>query len=217
MVAKVSVENLSLKLGSKKIFENFNIQFEENQIHGLIGRNGAGKTILMKLICGLCRPDSGNLIVNCNNIGAIIETPGFLNYFSGYNNLKFLADIRKEINYSQIENILQFVGLKNDMHKKVSSYSMGMRQRLGIAQAIMENQDLIILDEPFNGLDNQGVLEIRELLIRLKGEGVTIILASHNTDDIRILCDTVTELDNGKIVFRQDTSARPTIGKSLIH
>lgn len=181
------------------------VQFEKGKIHGIIGRNGSGKTVLFKCICGFMKLTSGKITVKGipvkpaapQEIGVIIEEPGFIGSSSGYQNLKFLASIRNKITPDQVKETIKLVGLDPDSKKQVKKYSMGMRQRLGIAQAIMENPDILILDEPMNGLDNDGVQEIRALLLKLKEEGKTILLASHNKEDIAVLCDTVHEMDKG--------------------
>jgi ABC-2 type transport system ATP-binding protein len=139
-------------------------------------------------------------------VGSIIEAPGFLPNYSGLQNLKFLAGINRSIQLNDIKDALRGVGLNPDMKKHVGKYSLGMRQRLGIAQAIMEKPDILILDEPMNGLDNDGVSEIRKLLLRLKSSGVTILLASHSKEDIQTLCDTVLEMDNGRIIASQSSN-----------
>jgi ABC-2 type transport system ATP-binding protein len=181
------------------------VQFEKGKIHGIIGRNGSGKTILFKCICGFMKLTSGKITVKGipvkpaapQEIGVIIEEPGFIGSSSGYQNLKFLASIRNKITPDQVKETIKLVGLDPDSKKQVKKYSMGMRQRLGIAQAIMENPDILILDEPMNGLDNDSVQEIRALLLKLKEDGKTILLASHNKEDIAALCDTVHEMDKG--------------------
>ena len=161
----------------------------------------------MKCICGFLRPTSGRVLVDGKevgkdmdfpeNLGAIIETPGFLPNLTGLKNLKLLASLRGKIGEEQIRSSLRRVGLDPDLKKTVSKYSLGMRQRLGIAQAIMEDPSLLILDEPFNGLDKTGVFQMRHLIQDLRSEGKTILLASHNQSDIDILCDTVCEMDAG--------------------
>ncbi len=175
----------------------------------MIGRNGSGKTMLMKCICGFVPVSSGQITVNGKilkkeadipeNIGVIIETPGFLPSYSAYRNLKFLADIRGRISKEEICRSIRKVGLdpKSKMH--VGKYSLGMRQRLGLAQAIMEDPELLILDEPMNGLDKEGVLDMRAYLLDLKASGKTILIASHSAEDIDVLCDTVCEMDRGKL------------------
>ena len=155
-------------------------------------------------------PDSGEIWVDGKqigkdvdmpeNVGAIIEAPGFLPTYSGYKNLSFLANINRRIGRVEITAALQMVGLGETGKKHVGKYSLGMRQRLGIAQAIMENPDILVLDEPMNGLDNRGVEDIRHLLLDLKTQGKTILLASHNREDIALLCDTVHEMDGGSLL-----------------
>ena len=198
------------KFKDYKALDDITISFEKGKIHGIIGRNGSGKTVLFRCICGFLKLDSGKILVNGKQIGKeieapqsvgiIIETPGFLSNYNAYQNLKFLANIKKKIGKKQIQEYIEKVGLDPQNKKYVGKYSMGMRQRLGIAQAIMEDPDLLILDEPMNGLDNQGVQDIRKLFLKLKEEGKTIILASHNKEDIAVLCDSVVEIDHGKII-----------------
>ncbi|WP_281890580.1 ABC transporter ATP-binding protein [Paenibacillus sp. YYML68] len=181
------------------------VKFETGRIHGIIGRNGSGKTVLFKCICGFMKLQAGHIFVNgqpvkpsrAQDIGIIIEDPGFIGSLSGFKNLQLLASIRRKISDQVIRDTLARVGLDPLSKKHVSKYSLGMRHRLGIAQAIMEKPKLLILDEPMNGLDKQGVLEIRELLKELKEEGTTIILSSHYAEDIELLCDTVNEMDGG--------------------
>ena len=158
---------------------------------------------------GYLKPTGGRVVVwgkeigkdvdFAENMGMIIENPGFLGRYTGYKNLEYLASIRKIIGKEQIRESMERVGLDPDSHQKVGKYSLGMRQRLGIAQAIMENPDILILDEPMNGLDHQGVNDVRNILLELRGEGKTIILASHHKEDMEVLCDTVYELEHGKL------------------
>ena len=192
MEEKIRIENVTKKFGSYAALDGISLSFEKGKIHGMIGRNGSGKTVLFKCICGFLRVDDGAVLVDGKqigkeieapeSIGAIIETPGFLPGYSARQNLQFLAGIRRKIG-----------------KKEKRKYSLGMRQRLGIAQTIMEEPSLLILDEPMNGLDNQGVQEMRQLFLKLKEEGKTILLASHNREDIAALCDTTVEIDRGKI------------------
>lgn len=187
--------------------KNVTAAFERGKIHGIIGRNGSGKTVLFKCICGLFPVTSGEITVFNQSIGdgkhipqslgAIIETPGFLPNCSGFLNLCYLMALSGPIDDARISNAMVLVGLNPKSKKHVSKYSMGMRQRLGIAQAIMENPDLLILDEPMNGLDKSGVNDIRTLLLEFKSQGKTILLASHNPDDVKLLCDTIYEMDDG--------------------
>lgn len=205
----ISVKNLTKKFKDAVVLDNISIDFEEGKVHGLIGRNGSGKTMLMKCICGIVPPTSGEIYVNDErigkdtdipkNVGIIIETPGFIPNYSAYNNLKFLAVLNNKIGKTEIKNAIKKVGLDPDDRKKVGKFSLGMRQRLGLAQAIMENPDLFILDEPMNGLDKDGVKDMRQYLLDLKEQGKTILIASHSAEDIDVLCDTVYEMDKGKI------------------
>ncbi len=203
----IEVQNVVKRFRDQVVLKNVSISFEKGQIHGIVGRNGSGKTVLFKCICGLMHPEEGVILVNGKrvgrdvdmpeDIGAIIEAPGFLPNYSGYKNLSFLANIRRKIGKEEILNVLKTVGLDPESRKHVGKYSLGMRQRLGIAQAIMEDPEILILDEPMNGLDNAGVQDIRALLLELKAQGKTILLASHNHEDIAALCDTVHEMDGG--------------------
>ncbi len=205
----IEVNNVSLTIKNVPILIDVDVSFESGKIHGLIGRNGSGKTMLMKCICGFVKPTSGEITVDekcigkdCDfpkNTGIIIETPGFIPYYSGYKNLKLLADLNKKITPEQIRTAMIQVGLDPNLKRHVRKYSLGMRQRLGLAQAIMENPDLLILDEPMNGLDKDGVKDMRQYLLNLKEQGKTILIASHSAEDIDVLCDTVCEMDKGKL------------------
>ena len=206
----IEVQNVVKRFRDQVVLKNVSISFEKGQIHGIVGRNGSGKTVLFKCICGLMHPEEGVILVNGKrvgrdvdmpeDIGAIIEAPGFLPNYRGYKNLRFLANIRRKIGKEEILNVLKTVGLDPESRKHVGKYSLGMRQRLGIAQAIMEDPEILILDEPMNGLDNAGVQDIRALLLELKAQGKTILLASHNHEDIAALCDTVHEMDGGVLL-----------------
>ena len=206
----IQVNDIVLRFKKDILLDHVSYQCEHGKIHGIVGRNGSGKTLLMKCICGFIRPNEGHIYVRDKEIGKdidftpdtgiIIETPGFSPYYSGYRNLKVLAAINNRISRKDIENAMYQVGLDPTMKKRVATYSLGMRQRLGIAQAIMEDPSLIILDEPFNGLDKHGVEEMREYFLSLKKKGKTILLTSHNTEDIEYLCDTVVEMDHGKFI-----------------
>jgi ABC-2 type transport system ATP-binding protein len=203
----VEVKNACKSFKETEALNNVSVNFQREQIHGIIGRNGSGKTVLFKCICGFMMLTSGEIIVDgekvkpsvSQDIGIIIETPGFIGSLSGYKNLKLLASIHKKVSDNEIKETLLKVGLDPQMKKHVRKYSLGMRHRLAIAQAIMEKPKLLILDEPMNGLDKQGVLEMRELFKNLKKEGITIILSSHYSEDIDALCDTVCEMDAGKL------------------
>ena len=205
----IEVKNIDLILNKRHILKNVSVKLEDGLIHGLVGNNGSGKTMLMKVICGLIKPTSGVVVSDgkvigkdCDYLpdaGVIIETPGFIDYYSGYKNLWLLAGIRNKISSDKIRETMQAVGLDPALRLSVGKYSLGMRQRLGLAQALMEDQRILILDEPMNGLDKSGVQEVRELLLKLKEEGMLIILASHNKDDINILCDRIYEIEAGNV------------------
>lgn len=204
----VQVTNAVKKFKETTALNDVSISFEKNKIHGIIGRNGSGKTVLFKCICGFMKLSSGEILVNgrpvkpaaAQDIGMIIENPGFLGSMSGFKNLKLLASVNGRISDEKIRETLKLVGLDPYSKKHVRKYSLGMRHRLGIAQAIMEEPELLILDEPMNGLDRQGVEEIRSLLLQLKEQGKTIILSSHYAEDIEVLCDTVHEMDGGNLL-----------------
>lgn len=203
----IEVCDVNKYFGEEHVLKNVSHSFEKGKIHGIVGNNGSGKTVLMKCICGFLKPDSGVIYVNHKqvgketdfpeDIGIIIETPGFLPHLSGTQNLKILASLQKKANALTIRAVLEQVGLDPDMKKPVGKYSLGMRQRLGFAQALMEDPSLLILDEPFNGLDKHGVVHIRNVIKGLREEGKTVILASHYQVDIDELCDTVCEMDAG--------------------
>ena len=203
----IRVEGVSKDFKGARVLNNVSVSFEQGKIHGIIGRNGSGKTVLIKTICGFIRPDQGRVVVDGKvigkevdfpqNIGAIIEAPGFLPTVSAYKNLEYLASLRGVVGKGEIRKAISLVGLDPDDKKHVGKYSLGMKQRLGLAQAIMENPDILILDEPMNGLDNTGVSEMRELLLQFKADGKTIIIVSHNSEDISMLCDTVHKMDRG--------------------
>ena len=212
----ISVKNLSKDFGQERVLHSVTRDFERGRIHGIVGNNGSGKTVLMKCICGFLIPDSGSITVNGERVGVdvdfprdmglIIETPGFLPNMTGVKNLEILASLNKKIGLEQIAAAIRRVGLDPLMKKPVGKYSLGMRQRLGIAQAIMEDPTLLILDEPLNGLDKHGVREMRQLIKGLKEQGKTILLASHNQGDIDELCDTVCEMDAGVMTMIREES-----------
>lgn len=208
----IQLTNISKTFGKQTVLQPLTMGFEEGMIHGIIGRNGSGKTVLMKMILGILQPTTGTVIVGDKRIGkdvdfpesvgAIIETIEFIPYMSAYQNLADIAAMRGNLSKTQIKEVLEMVGLGNVGRKHVSKFSMGMRQRLAIAQAVMESPKLLILDEPMNGMDEKGVEEMRRLILARKAAGTTIILSSHNIEDIRILCDQVYRIDAG-IVMRE--------------
>ncbi|MBR1390307.1 MAG: ABC transporter ATP-binding protein [Lachnospiraceae bacterium] len=207
----ICVENVKKSFGEEVVLKGIDREFEGGKIHGIVGNNGSGKTVLMKCICGFLHPDEGRILVNGKiigrdtdfpeDIGIIIETPGFLPGLTGMKNLKILASLKGRLKEQEIREAIRRVGLDPDLKKPVGKYSLGMRQRLGIAQAMMEDPSLLILDEPFNGLDKHGVEQMRTLIKGLSAEGKTILLASHNQADIDELCDTVCEMDAGEMTI----------------
>ena len=205
----IKIENYTQKIKKDIILNDINLHLKENKIYGFVGRNGSGKSILFKGICGLLNISNGKIIIKgkeigkdidfYDNLGAVLDGAGFLPNLSSFDNLKLLASIRNKISDSDIKSALNKVGLDPNDKKKYKKYSLGMKQKLALAQAIMENPELLILDEPFNGLESYSVKDIREMLIYYKKEGKTILISSHIKEDIDILCDEVYELDRGNI------------------
>lgn len=206
----IEVKNVSLEIKKKRILSNVSLNIENNKIIGLVGNNGCGKTMLMKCICGFIKPGAGEINVDgkiigkdmdyLNGAGIIIESPGFIGYYSGLKNLRLLASISgSHTGKEKIRETMELCGLDPDLRLSVRKYSLGMKQRLGIAQAIMEDQHILILDEPMNGLDRSGVEDIRQVLLKKKSEENVILITSHNKEDIDVLCDHVYEMDMGEI------------------
>ena len=206
----IKIEHLTKKFGDAVVLDDISMELVPGKIYGLVGRNGSGKTMLMKHILGFVHPTSGKILVDGKeigkdidmpqNVGAIIENPGFLPEYSGFKNLKFLAMIRGKIGNEEIKEAIRLVGLDPESKKHVGKYSLGMRQRLGLAQALMENPDILLLDEPLSGLDNDGVQEMHELLMKQKKQGRLLVIASHSKEDIAVLCDEVFRFDKGKMI-----------------
>ncbi|TKI63205.1 ABC transporter ATP-binding protein [Lysinibacillus mangiferihumi] len=206
----LEIHNLHKKIKGRQLLKNITLVIDKPGIYGIVGRNGSGKSLLFKTIAGLFVPSSGtvkvfNDIIGKGNFpksfGALLDTPGFLTQYSGFQNLKILASIQNKISDQDIKNILTFVGLDYNDKGPVRKYSLGMRQRLGIAQAIMENPKLLLLDEPMNGLDQSGVAEMRDMILNFRKQDITILLASHNPEDIALLCDEVYKMDGGELVY----------------
>ena len=203
----IKICNAMKQYGEQIVLNHVSMELKSGVIYGFVGQNGSGKTVLFKSICGFTQLTEGIIEVlgkvigkdtdMAEDIGAIIETPGFLANYNAFKNLKFLASLTNKIDDGEIRRTIGMVGLDPYSKKKVGTFSMGMRQRLGIAQAIMEHPKILILDEPFNGLDKKGVEEMRQLLLKQKEEGKTILLASHSAEDIEILCDEVFEMEMG--------------------
>lgn len=206
----IKVDNAVKKFDKYTVLDHVNITCNKGEICGIVGRNGSGKTVLFKSICGFVKLNEGTITVNgkvmgkdlrvLKKAGIIIEEPGFLRNKSGMKNLEYLYMINNKRDKKYLRSVMENVGLDPYSRKKVGKYSLGMRQRLAIAQATMEDQDIIILDEPMNGLDNHGVQEVREYLLQLKKQGKTFLIASHNREDIDVLCDKVYEMDNGRVI-----------------
>ena len=205
----IQIKDLNLNIKGHQILSDVNMTMYEGKIYGLVGHNGSGKTILMKCICGFVKPTSGEVTVNgevigrdvdyIKDTGIILENPGFIPYYSGLRNLKMLSEISGKADMSKIKETMKICGLDPDLRLPVKKYSLGMRQRLGIAQAIMEDQSILILDEPMNGLDREGIAAVRTLLLEMKAKGKLILLASHNREDIDILCNEVFAIEKGML------------------
>jgi len=204
----LEIRNLHKKIKGRELLKNVTLVIDKPGIYGIVGRNGSGKSLLFKTIAGLFVPTSGTVkvfdeIIGHGNFpksfGALLDTPGFLTQYSGFQNLKILASIQNKISDKDIEHVLTLVGLDFNAKGPVRKYSLGMRQRLGIAQAIMEKPKLLLLDEPMNGLDEFGVAEMREMIGNFRKQDITILLASHNPEDISLLCDEVYKMDAGEL------------------
>lgn len=204
-------ENLKKQVKNKVIVENISFSLNKGDVVGFIGPNGAGKTTTIKLILGLIKLTEGkvyidgydiqkNFIKAMEKVGAIVETPDLYMYLNGYDNLKLTANNYKNITKKRINEAIKMVGLENRIKDKVSTYSLGMRQRLGIAEAIINNPELLILDEPTNGLDVEGTIEIRNLIKELSKEGIAILISSHNLTEIDNLCNRIIVIKNGRII-----------------
>ena len=209
-MSNIEISQLTKTYNGTDVLCNVSMTLESGKCYGLVGRNGSGKTMLLKHILGFVRATRGSVRINGkiigkeieipDNVGAIIETPGFLPGYSGYRNLAFLAMIKGKAGKVDIVNAMKLVGLDPSLKKPVGKYSLGMKQRLGLAQALMEQPEILLLDEPMNGLDNEGVEEMRRVLLRLKEEGRLLIIASHNREDIALLCDEIYQFDKGMII-----------------
>ena len=205
----IEVKNLTVRFGQTEVLHGISCQFPSGQITGLMGRNGSGKTVLLKAICGLAVPAQGQILVDGRTLtpenahtfpmGALIETPGFLREYSGRKNLSFLASLTGKNPEARSRTAMEAVGLDWRSKKRVGAYSLGMRQRLGLAQAMLEDPEILILDEPMNGLDHEAIAELRGLLRRLSEGGKTIVLASHYQEDLRELCQKVYQMDGGRL------------------
>ena len=209
-------ENLHKSFRKKEILKDVSLEICSGDILGFIGPNGAGKTTTIKLILGLQKIGSGKVIINgfdiqknfekaIAKVGAIIENPDLYMYMSGYDNLKLISNLYPNVDEARINEVIKLVGLENRINDKVSKYSLGMRQRLGVAQAILHKPNLLILDEPTNGLDPEGIKDLRELLVKLaKDENMGILISSHNLAELESFCNKVSIIKNGVIVETSD-------------
>lgn len=206
----LKVENLSKEIKNARILNNINLNLNKGKIYGFRGKNGSGKTMLFRALCGLIKPTEGRVEIDGQvlgenisfpeSVGVVIEYPGFLPNLSGYENLKLISEINNKVGAKEIKEIISAVGLDPEDKKKFKKYSLGMKQRLGIAQALMENPELIILDEPTNALDSDAVLLIKELLVNMKNNNKLILLASHDKEELEVLSDEIFYIENGSIV-----------------
>ncbi len=205
----IEIKEISKSFRGVKVLKNVSMTLESGHIYGFIGHNESGKTVLLKLICAFFEPTTGEILFNGTNIiknneyppstRALIERPTFISELSGKENLELLAKIQKKIGEKEIENALEKVGLEKEKDKLYYKYSLGMKQKLGIAQVLMEDPQILILDEPFNGLDDESAKNIRQLLLEEKKKGKLIILATHLKEDIELLCDELYKFDDGVV------------------
>lgn len=204
---KIEVKNVSKKFKNNYVFKNVNLSFEEGRIYGLSGRNGSGKSVFLKIICGLYSPTEGTILFDGKdynsynmfvpNLRALIEKPSFFPNLTGLENLKLLAKIQNKIGEKDILKTLEDVNLIEEKDKKYSEYSLGMKQKLGIAQVLMENPKILIFDEPFNGVEEESVKKISKILVEEKKKGKIIIISTHIKDDLEKISDVIYHFDNG--------------------
>lgn len=206
---KITLQAVTKEIHGVSVLNNANCEFLSGNIYGVVGPNGSGKTMLLRVISGLIRPTHGNVFVDGQtlhkdisfppNAGIIIEKPELLPYFTGYENLKYLAEIRRLVSNDQIQKFMKMFALDPNSKQPVKKYSLGMKQKLGVIQAIMENPDVLILDEPFNALDESTVAMLHNLFLEYKLKGKLIILTSHHYDDISAICNQVLTIQDGTI------------------
>lgn len=210
----IEISHVNKSFKGETVLKDITLDLADNQIYGFVGRNGSGKSVLFKMICGYMHPDSGYVKVNGkmigkdtdfpDRLGALIENPGFLWHETAFENLNYLAKITQKISKDEVKAAIERVGLPADSKKHVGKFSLGMKQRLGIAQAIMEDPDILVLDEPMNGLDDGGVDDIRKLILEFRRPGKIVLIASHNKEDISILCDKVYHVSKGSIEAQEE-------------
>lgn len=211
---KIEIKNVSKKFKEIEALKNVSMTLESGHIYGFIGHNGSGKTVLLKLICAFLEPSTGEILFNGENIiknnkfppstRALIERANFISELSGLENLESLAKIQNKIGKEEIEDTLKKVGLEENKDKLYYKYSLGMKQKLGIAQVLMENPEVLILDEPFNGLDEESAKKIRKILLQEKEKGKLIIIATHIKEDMELLCDEIFKFNDG-VVTKEET------------
>lgn len=209
MCMKIEILNYTKRLSHNCVLNNINLTLESGKIYGFTGKNGSGKTMLMRAICGLITPTSGEVKIDNKvlgkdisfpeSVGVLIENPGFTSGYSGFKNLKFLAQIQNRINDEEIKKTLRKVGLDPNDKKSFRKYSLGMKQKLGIAAAIMENPKLLILDEPFNALDEETAEKIRKIILSYRNEDHIVILSCHDREELETLCDVLIKIQEGII------------------
>lgn len=208
-MSSIVIKNVSKSFDGIEVLHDVNLDLEEGKIYGFIGRNGSGKSVLFKIICGLYYPTSGSVIVDGidihkndvfpNDMRVLIEKPNFLPNLTGLENLKLLASIQNKITEEDIILILDKLNLKKDMNKLYHKYSLGMKQKLAVAQVLMENPNMMIFDEPFNGIEEKTVEVIKKILLEEKKNGKIILIASHIKEDIEELADTIYFVDAGSV------------------
>lgn len=209
-MTSIVIKSLSKKIKNNMVLDDVNLTFEGGHIYGLVGGNGSGKTMLLRAICGLIFPDEGTITINSKQMhkdisfppscGVIIENTELLPNFSAFDNLRIIAKIRNTATEAMMREALCKVGIKPDSKEKVRTFSLGMKQRLSIAQALFEDPNILLLDEPTNALDEEGIYIIRDILAKEREKGKLIIIASHNKDDISLLADTVIRVENGRFI-----------------
>jgi len=202
------MENVIKEINGNIILDNINLSLDKGKIYGIKGKNGSGKTMLFKAICGFIKTE-GTITVGgrpvgmdgsyAKNVGVLLENPGFLHSYSGFKNLKYLAEINNKIDDKQIKDTMIALGLNPEEKKPFKKYSLGMKQKLGIVQAVMENPEVIILDEPINALDEDSVKKVNNIIRELKSQNKLVLISNHNTEELENICDEIYTIDNGKI------------------
>ncbi|MFI2856329.1 ABC transporter ATP-binding protein [Paenibacillus sp. JSM ZJ436] len=208
-MTQIKLEGVSKAYNGIPVVSDIHLDIQKGESIGIVGANGSGKSVLFKMLCGFTAPDTGKVFVRGKQlgkdidfpeqVGVFINSPGYISTYSGYKNLKFLADINRRIGDAEIKDAMRRVGLDPELKTRVAHYSLGMKQKLGIAQAIMEGQDILVLDEPFNALDYQTYNDMKDIVMKLKEDGKTLLLTSHNYEDLESLCDTLYIIQGGRM------------------